>query len=80
MGQSLVDNYMHFIFSTKHRKPLITYEIENELFAYLGGICKNLDSQPIRIGGHLDHVHILCNVSKNITVIKLLEEVKKCSF
>jgi REP element-mobilizing transposase RayT len=64
MGQSLVKNYLHLVFSTKHREPLISADIENELYAYLGGICKNLDCQPLKAGGYTDHVHILCLLSK----------------
>ena len=38
MGQSLLKNYTHIVFSTKHRQPFITVEIEHELFGYMGGI------------------------------------------
>ena len=38
-----------------------------------------MECYPIKIGGHTDHVHILCVLSKKITLIKLLEEVKKSS-
>jgi len=79
MGQSLVKNYIHLIFSTKNREPLIHPSVENELYAYLGGICKNLDCTPIKVGGHIDHIHILCMLSKKIALIKLLEEVKSHS-
>lgn len=79
MGQSLVKNYIHLIFSTKHRKPLIQAPVENDLHAYLGGICKRLECQPIKIGGYTDHVHILCMLSKKIALVKLLEEVKSHS-
>lgn len=76
MGQSLVKNYIHIVFSTKYRQPLITEDIEEELYAYLGGICKRLECQPIKIGGYSDHIHILCMLSKKIALMKLLEEVK----
>lgn len=79
MGQSLVKNYIHLIFSTKHRKPLIQPPAEAELHAYLGGICKRLECHPIKIGGYTDHVHILCMLSKKIALVKLLEEVKSHS-
>src|SRR5690606_33868551 len=35
---------------------------------YLGGTCNNLRSQAIKVGGHQDHVHILCLLSKNIAL------------
>lgn len=79
MGQSLVKNYLHIIFSTKYRQPLISETIENELYSYLGGICKRLECPPIKIGGYYDHVHILCLLSKKIALMKLLEEVKSHS-
>ncbi|MBL7829197.1 MAG: IS200/IS605 family transposase [Saprospiraceae bacterium] len=79
MGQSLVKNYLHIIFSTKHRKPFILPEIEAELHSYLGGICNNLDCQVIKIGGYHDHVHILCMLSKKIALMKLMEELKSHS-
>lgn len=79
MGQSLVQNYLHIVFSTKHREPLIRPAIENELYNYLGGICKNLECQPLIVGGYTDHIHILCMLSKKIALMKLVEEVKSSS-
>jgi putative transposase len=76
MGQSLVKNYLHITFSTKHQQPWIDSSIENLLYAYISGICKNLECIPIRVGGYLDHVHILCSLSKKIALMKLLEVVK----
>jgi len=79
MGQSLVKNYVHLIFSTKHRKHLIYPPIEAELHSYLGGICNNLDCHAIKVGGFTNHVHILCSLSKKIALMKLLEELKSHS-
>ena len=60
MGQSLVKNYVHIVFSTKYRTPWIQEEYEDILFCYLGALCNDHDCQPMRVGGYLDHVHILC--------------------
>ena len=79
MGQSLVKNYIHIVFSTKLRKPFIDEKIENELFAYLGGVCNKLDCTVLKVGGYLNHVHILCMLSKNITLSKLLQDLKSNS-
>ncbi|MGC4128263.1 MAG: IS200/IS605 family transposase [Bergeyella sp.] len=79
MGQSLNKIYVHLVFSTKHREPLITDSIKEELFNYLGGICKNLECNPIKVGGYKDHVHILCLLSKKIALMNLLEKVKSNS-
>jgi REP element-mobilizing transposase RayT len=79
MPQSLVQNYIHIVFSTKHRKVLIDSSIENELYSYIGGICKNLESNPLIVGGHRNHVHILCSLSRKIALMKLVEEIKSPS-
>ena len=79
MPQSLAFNYVHISFSTKNREKLILDDIETELFDYLGGICKHLECYPLKVGGHKDHVHIFCLLSKKIALINLMEELKKRS-
>lgn len=79
MGQSLVKNYVHIVFSTKHRQERIHPPVEEELHAYLGGICKKLECHPVKVGGYTDHIHILCMLSKKIALMKLVEEVKSHS-
>ncbi|WP_113924319.1 IS200/IS605 family transposase [Cognataquiflexum aquatile] len=79
MGQSLVKNYIHIIFSTKGRYPLIINPFEKQLHSYLGGICKNHECTPIIIGGYVDHVHILCLLSKKVSLVNLMEDLKSSS-
>ena len=79
MGQSLVKCFVHLIFSTKHRKSQIDESIEGELHRYLGGICTQLQCPPIKIGGYVDHVHLLYMQSKKIALMKFLEELKSHS-
>ena len=76
MGQSLVENYIHIVFSTKNRQPLISSSIEKEFHAYIGGICKELDSTPLKVGGYDDHIHILCRLSKKIAIMTLVQKIK----
>lgn len=79
MGQSLVKNYIHIVFSTKYRQPLIDSKIETDLHKYIGGICNNLECIPIKVGGYIDHIHILCLLSKKISLMELLNKVKSSS-
>jgi putative transposase len=76
MGQSLVKNYLHITFSTKHRKPDIIPSVESELHRYVGGICRRMQCYPVIVGGYIDHLHILCQLSKKIALATLLREVK----
>ena len=79
MSQSLSKVYVHITFSTKDRQHLIDKNIKESLFQYLGGICKGLECNPVQVGGHTDHVHILCLLSRKIAQMDLLEELKKQS-
>jgi putative transposase len=79
MGQSLVRNYIHIVFSTKHRAAFIDDHVEQALHKYLGGICTKLGCLPLKIGGYTDHVHILCSLPSTISLMKLVEEVKRGS-
>ena len=79
MAQSLSKVCVHIVFSTKHRQNLIDDHIKTPLFEYLGGICRGLDCNPVQVGGYQNHVHILCLLSRKITQMKLLEELKKRS-
>jgi putative transposase len=79
MGQSLVKNYVHLVFSTKKRAPLIHPPVEAELHTYLGGICNHLGCSVLVVGGYVDHVHILCNLSRKIALSKLMEQLKSHS-
>ncbi|SRR6056297_889018 len=79
MAQSLSKVYVHITFSTKGRLPLINEEIKSSLFEYIGGICKGLECYPVKVGGYNNHIHILCTLSRKITQMKLLEEIKKQS-
>ena len=77
MPQSLVKNYVHIVFSTKHRYPFLKEPaIREELFSYIGGICKNNECYPICVGGYIDHIHVLCLLSRKMALMDLIQEVK----
>ncbi|MFO0826221.1 MAG: hypothetical protein U0792_24400 [Gemmataceae bacterium] len=50
MPQTYTCLHYHLVFSTKHRLPTITPELEPRLWEYLGGIVRNLGGKPIQIG------------------------------
>ena len=79
MPQSLSKVYTHIIFSTKHRKNLIDEQIEKDLYNYNGGICKDLECNPVQVGGHKNHIHLLSLLSRKIAQMSLVQEVKQGS-
>lgn len=62
MSQTAGNLVIHLIFSTKVRQPLITPEIRLDLFAYLGGIVREMRGTALIVGGTADHVHMLIRI------------------
>src|SRR5262245_52735697 len=80
MTQSLAKVLVHLIFSTKNHTPyLAKKEWRDALNGYFVGILKNLKCPSLRVNAVTDHVHILCVLSRTVTLAELLEEVKKSS-
>ena len=79
MPQSLAKIIVHIIFTTKNRFPFLNQNIRKKMHAYLGGIVKNLGSHVYTINGTADHVHIVCELPRTISLSKFVEEIKKNS-
>jgi len=69
--------YYHIVFSTKNRKPYLENEQHRkEVFAYMAGICKNLEGFAFEIGGWVDHVHLLVRIPAKIAVSDFVRRLK----
>lgn len=80
MPQSLVQIYVHIVFSTKDRMPFLKDEaFRGRVHAYLAGICSKQDCTAIIVNGVADHVHLLCRLGKQIAVSSLVREIKRDS-
>ena len=51
MANTFTSIHYHLIFSTKHREPWIRRDIEERLWAYLGGIACQHKLKPVLVGG-----------------------------
>ena len=79
MATTLVDTLLHVVVSTKHRRRLIAPDIEPQLYRYVGGIIRSLDSRCLAINGVEDHVHLLISLSKKVALSEFMRQVKGSS-
>ena len=79
MARTLIEIYLHIVFSTKDRANIIHPEIEAELHRYMAGIVANCGSRCFAINGTENHVHTLVSLGKRIALSDLVREVKKGS-
>ena len=78
MSQSLIQVYLHLVFSTKSRQPFLrNSKIRDRTHAYLATTCHNLGAPSLIVGGAEDHVHLLCRMSKVLTIANLIKELKR---
>jgi REP element-mobilizing transposase RayT len=80
MPQSLAKVLVHIVFSTKQRYPFLAdRDVRAEMHAYLGGTCNQSECPVLTVGGAFDHVHVLCVLSRTITIAKLVGDIKRGS-
>lgn len=79
MPQSLSKVYLHVIFSTKYREPVLADAWQDELFHVLGGTANNLGCQSLIVGGIADHVHLLLQLGRTITIADAVGKIKSTS-
>lgn len=79
MPQSLSKIYIHGIYSTKNREPLLLDDWRDELFRVIGGAINDIGCQSLTVGGVADHVHILFQLSRTIAIADAMRDIKASS-
>jgi putative transposase len=59
--------------------PLISPQIETQLYSGINAKCKELKREPLAIGGIEDHLHLLVRFPTTLAVASLVKEVKGAS-
>ncbi len=73
---SFVSCLMHCVFSTKERRKLITPELQQRLYPYLGGIARENKMKALSIGGVENHVHVLLSIPSTLPIAKGIQLLK----
>ncbi len=77
MPQSLANVLLHIVFSTKNREPFLQAKAHRQaLCGYVVGTLRNLRCPSLIVEAMTDHIHILCNLARTVSIAKLLEEIK----
>ncbi len=79
MPQSLARLHVHLIFSTKNREPLLHDTVRDSLHRYMATVLQNFNCPSVLINSVEDHVHILFELARTVSVSAAVEEVKKTS-
>ena len=71
--------YVHCVWATWDRLPVLTPEIERPVYAAIVAKCHALKCEALAVGGMPDHVHLLVRLHPALAVSGLLKEVKGAS-
>jgi putative transposase len=67
----------HIVFSVKERRPLLQNDaFRADVWAYMAGVCKNLDGFALSVGGYYDHSHLLVRIPAKVAVADFVGAVK----
>jgi putative transposase len=76
MGHSYTSNFIHCVFSTRDRRPMIGRERQRGLYAYLAGIAKSEGFAVIEAGGTDDHIHLLFLLPASRPLAQAVQKLK----
>lgn len=76
MAHSYTSILIHYIFSTKNREKIITNELQERLWPYMGGIARENNMKALAIGGIEDHIHLLISLPATLSIAKAIQLLK----
>lgn len=76
MAHTYSSNFVHCVFSTKERKPLIAEARMAGLYAYLVGIAKSEGFQLAATGSTSNHVHLLLLLPASFSIAHAVQKLK----
>jgi REP element-mobilizing transposase RayT len=79
MAHTYASIFVHCVFSTKDRRPLISAARARELYAYLSGIAVGEGFSLLVAGGTANHVHLLIALPAPKTLAIAVQKLKGSS-
>lgn len=73
---SYIKVWIHAVWSTKKREPLLHQNFRQNLFKYIIENTKEKDTWVDCIGGYNDHIHILVQLKSDQTLSKVIQLIK----
>jgi len=79
MSHSYASCHVHFVFSTKGRRNLLSADLRKRLWLYLAGIARNHGFKVLASGGVDNHVHMLVSLGKTVSISDVARLLKTIS-
>ncbi|WP_300878463.1 IS200/IS605 family transposase, partial [uncultured Duncaniella sp.] len=76
---SYISSLYHVVFTTHHRKPVITNAHREALYRVIASEIKRLKCKAFIINGIQDHIHILLSLHPTVALSDMMRDVKSKS-
>jgi putative transposase len=73
---SFVKIWVHLVFATKNREPLLNKELRHNLINHIIENCKEKDIFLQAINGYTEHIHCLISLGKDQSISKISQLIK----
>jgi putative transposase len=77
--ESFTEQFMHMVWATHGRLPLITPEVRGALHPYLVHLAQTVHCRVLAVGSVPDHVHVVVRIHPATSVARLAQELKGVS-
>jgi REP element-mobilizing transposase RayT len=77
--RSKVEVYLHFVWATYERRPLLTPEIERVAYACILEEALRLHCEVLALGGTENHVHLAVRFSNTVSLGDFMQQIKGVS-
>ena len=76
MANTYTSLHYHVVFSTKNRVAHLTPEIEQRVWAYIGGVARKHKMTALQVGGFDDHIHALVMAPPTLAPSQIAQYLK----
>jgi putative transposase len=73
---SWVRVWIHSVFTTKYRAPLLQKEYRQKIFSHIKENAKEKGIKLLEVNGYHDHVHVLFALNKEMSISKTIQLIK----
>ena len=71
--------YLHCVWATWDRMPLLTPQVDDIIYAAIHAKCRDLNCEAVALGGMPDHLHLLVRFPTTVSVADLVKGIKGSS-
>ena len=79
MRRNFTQLYVHLIWATWDRLPLLDLDVQESIYSVISYECRQMGCHVVSLGGINDHVHLLVGFPASVAIATLVKQIKGSS-